>query len=510
FTSGSNNLAPTKAKMTRRLPTFVSNNWLLLGLAILCAGLYLANIGGWLMHDDEGTDFYEIWRLAEGEQPGIDFLAEQQPLYLLSGSFLLTHSRNPVPILRGFAAVQVLAASFVLALVVNRIWGQESAILSLGLLLGCGMLYEQARLFRPDPMMFAWEVGGLAAVLTAVHHKKRWLWSVAGACIGLATLWKLFGIFPVVGLVFFFSYWLIKEKETWREIIICGLYFSLPFLLVAAGGSAILYGRLGFYYGEAFTYHLEANQNSGLLIQSLIVGGGYLLFLVSNAIFIFILPLRFLNRRLQREHGWATAVLLTQLLSPILFLAITRPIHLRYYLFLLPTLAILLAVELQLLLKKMETDAPQAKRFAPLLLALVIATGWVITQPQIANLLRRQEGDTLSLARLVAERTAPDDVVVSDYAGINFFAKRPSIYEATIIAGAQIASGSVTGTLLIERIEETDAQMVLVHVAGGEPTPHQLVNLVDYPQFRAYLESRFQLTTIFERAGQQIEVFERK
>ncbi|MCB9008903.1 MAG: hypothetical protein H6656_16340, partial [Ardenticatenaceae bacterium] len=89
FTSGSNNLAPTKAKMTRRLPTFVSNNWLLLGLTILCAGLYLANIGGWLMHDDEGTDFYEIWRLAEGEQPGIDFLAEQQPLYLLSGSFLL-------------------------------------------------------------------------------------------------------------------------------------------------------------------------------------------------------------------------------------------------------------------------------------------------------------------------------------------------------------------------------------------------------------------------------------
>jgi hypothetical protein len=63
-----------------------------------------------------------------------------------------------------------------------------------------------------------------------------------------------------VGLVFFFIYWLIKEKNDWREIIVSGIYFAIPFLLVAGGVSAILYNRLGFYYGEALTYHLEANQ----------------------------------------------------------------------------------------------------------------------------------------------------------------------------------------------------------------------------------------------------------
>ncbi len=489
---------------------FLANWWLGIGLIILTSGLYLANIDGWLMHDDEGTDFYEVWRLQEGQQPGVDYLAEQQPLYLLSGRFLLEQGDNPAKALRAFAAVQVLIAAFVLALVVNMIWGKNSAILSVGIMLGSGMLYEQARLFRPDPMMFAWEVVGLAAVLTAVHKRNRRLWAAAGACFGTAILWKLFGIFPVVGLVFFFIYWLIKEKHNWQQVIVSGIYFAVPFLLVAGGGSAILYNQLGFYYGEAFTYHLEANQSSGPLNQLFIVAGGYLLFLVSNAIFIFIVPLRFLNRRQARAHTWATAVLTCQLLTPIIFVFITRPIHLRYYLFLLPALAILLAIEVQLLLQKIHTDAPSAKPAIPYMLILIIVVGWLITQPQIPNLLLRQENDTLDLAAWVAQRTEPSDVVVSDYAGINFFARRPSIYEASIIAGAQIDSGSVTGALLIDRIEEAGAQLVLVHVAGGEPTPHQMVNLVDYDRFRNYLEEKFVLNTVFDRAGQQIEVFERK
>lgn len=488
----------------------LKNWWLLLCLMLLSIVLYLANIDGWLMHDDEGTDFYEIWQLQEGQQPGIDYLAEQQPLYLLSGRYLLDQSDNSVKALRIFAAVQVLAAAMILALAVNVIFGKNSAILSAGILLGSGMLYEQARLFRPDPMMLAWEVIGLAAVLTAVRKKNRWLWAAAGACFGMAILWKLFGIFPVVGLVFFFIYWLIKEKHNWQEIIVSGIYFSIPFLVVAGGISAILYSYLGFYYGEAFTYHLEANQSSGLLNQLFVVAGGYLLFLVSNAIFIFILPLRFLNRRQAREHKWATTVLMFQLLTPIIFVFITRPIHLRYYLFLLPTLAIFLAIDVQLLFKKIQVEAPRAIPIIPFILILIITIGWLITQPQIPNLLLRQESDTLDLAAWIAERTEPDDVVVSDYAGINFFAKRPSIYEASIIAGAQIDSGSVTGALLIDRIEETNAQLVLVHVEGGEPTPHQMVHLVDYEQFRDYLEENFVLTTIFDRAGQQIEVFERK
>lgn len=480
------------------------------GLVPLCLVLYLFNLGGWLMHDDEGTDFYEVWQLSEGQQPGTDFLAEQQPLYLLSGRLIMTNSSNPAYALRLFSVLQVFLGALILTITTNKVFGKNNAILSFGILLGCGMLYEQARLFRPDPMMLAWELGGLAAVLWAVDQEKRWLWVVAGACFGTAVLWKLFGVFPVLGLAIFFLYRLVREPQKWREIVSTGIIFAVPFLIVAGGISLLLYNKLGFYYQEAFVYHLEANQNNGFGHQLLIVLGGYLLFLISNAIFIFILPLRFLNRKQPRKSGLPTTILVTQLLTPIFFLLITRPIHLRYYLFLLPTLTLLLAKEGATLIKTLSKEAPQAKPLKPLLLLLIIISGWLITQPNIPDLLQRQETDTLALAELVAQSTNPADIVVSDYASINFFAKRASIYEASIIAGAQIDSGSITGKLLIDRMEQTDAKMVLVHVAGGEPTPHQMVNLADYDQFREYLITNFQLLTIFDRAGQQIEVYERK
>lgn len=496
--------------MAASLTNGFKNSWALWLVFVIFCALYFYNISGWLMHDDEGTDFYEVWQLAEGSQPGVDYLAEQQPLYLQSGRFLMTHSKNDVLALRGFAAGQVLLGALILALVVNKIWGQASAVLSLGLLLGSGLLYEQARLFRPDPMMLAWELVGLAAVLTAVHQKKNWLWAVAGGCFGTAVLWKLFGVFPVVGLIIFFAYWLGKERQRWPQIVRTGLFFAIPFLLVAGGGSLLLYSQLGFYYREAFIYHLQANQTNGIGHQMLIVAGGYLLFLVSNAIFFFILPLRYLNRRQPKGNGLATAVLATQLLTPLIFLLITRPIHLRYYLFLLPTLAVLFAIEAAKMGRTVLQQAPKARPLTPLFILLIVAAGWLMTQPGIPDLLQRQETGTLELAAWVAEQTAPTDVVVSDYAGINYFAKRPSIYEASIIAGAQIDSGAITGALLAERIEEANAKLVLVHVAGGEPTPHQMVNLADYAQFREFLESHFRLVMIFDRAGQQIEVFERR
>jgi hypothetical protein len=61
----------------------------------------------------------------------------------------------------------------------------------------------------------------------------------------------------------------------------------------------------------------------------------------------------------------------------------------------------------------------------------------------------------------------------------------------------------------MKRIEEDNVKMVLVHVDGGEPSRHQLVDLVDYDLFSAYLDQHFDLLTLFDRAGQQIEVYGR-
>ena len=66
----------------------------------------------------------------------------------------------------------------------------------------------------------------------------------------------------------------------------------------------------------------------------------------------------------------------------------------------------------------------------------------------------------------------------------------------------------MTGELLINQMEATQTKLVLVHVAGG--TPHQLIKLIDFDAFQAYLNENFNLITVFEREEQQIEVYERK
>jgi len=80
-------------------------------LVLLAIGLlYLYNIDGWLINDDEGTDLYEIWRIAEGDEPGVDLITEQPPVFLLAGVGLGLLSGFNVAVLRGATALLVLAS----------------------------------------------------------------------------------------------------------------------------------------------------------------------------------------------------------------------------------------------------------------------------------------------------------------------------------------------------------------------------------------------------------------
>ena len=462
------------------------------------------------MHDDEGTDFYEIWQLQQGQEPGVDFMAAQQPLFLLLGKTILDRfGHNPTP-LRLAGAIQVLLGAGVLALVVRKLWGNIVAILTLSLTLGSGMVYEQARLFRPDPMMLAWEMMGLAAVLLAVAQSRRKWWAAAGLCYGVSVLWKPFGLFPVLGLVFYFLYSLVNKPAHWRETIMDGVYFAVPFLLVGLGVSFLLYDRLGFYYGLVFEQHLGLERESSFLFRLGVTSRAYAYFFLVNSIFVFILPLRWLNKAAGRLRHLEFDILLAQLVSPMIFLLMTRPMHLRYFFYLTPVLAILLAWQIQQAFTKISSGQPAFSRFVAVVMLVIISFAALATRPSIPNLLTRRESGTLTLSNLVAAHTRPDEVVLSDYAGINFFARRPSIYEASIIAGGRIGGGIVTTDLLIDRIEADDVALVLVHVAGGEPPPHQLAKLPDYDRFRKYLLQKFELLTVFDRAGQQVEVYERR
>jgi hypothetical protein len=139
---------------------------------------------------------------------------------------------------------------------------------------------------------------------------------------------------------------------------------------------------------------------------------------------------------------------------------------------------------------------------------LIIAI--LTTRPNLSELITKTETDTLALAKYVASNTHPDDLVLSDYAGINFFANRNSIYEASIIAAGRIKGGIITGQLLIDRMEQTPVKMVLIHVEGGRKPPDHLFYLPDYDLFEAYLQQNFELLSEFDRDGQRILVYKRE
>jgi len=490
---------------------------LVLPLVILGFGaLYLFNIDGWLIHDDEGTDFYEVWQLQGGKQPGVDFIAEQQPLFLLAGGAIVNAFGREAAPLRTLAAAQVLLGAFALTLAVNQIWNRPVSILTLGLLLGSSLVYDQARLFRPDPMMFAWELAALSAVLLAVRedgNRRSW-WAAAGVCYGVAFLWKPFALFPIFGLALYFAERLWRDRARWRATLISGLTFSFPFLLVGAGLSFLLHAVLGFYYFEPLQHHVSLGQANASGIQVLKAVSNAVHFLVINPLWIALFPLMWLHR----GRGWfgrlESRLLAWQLVSTVIFLGITRPLYPRYLIYLAPVFAILFAWHLYLALENVVGSPHRVERALILVIPVVIGLHMLtsiqpFSQDNLISLLTRREDSTTELAKYVALESQPQAVVLSDYAAINFHAARPSIYEASIIAGGRISGGIITGDLLVDRIEEDGVELVLLHVRGGDPSPDHMVKLIDYEAFRDHLHENFVLLTTFDREGQQIEVYKR-
>jgi 4-amino-4-deoxy-L-arabinose transferase-like glycosyltransferase len=258
--------------------------WSLLLIAVVA--LYVNNIDGWLLDDDEGTDFYEVWQLDKGRQPGTDFVAEQQPLYLLAGREIMdVFGRSPT-FLRLLATTQVLLGCLVLFYALNRVWNRRVAFVAIGLILTTGLVYQQARLFRPDPMMFGWELAGLGGVILAVHFKERKYWAAAGICYGVALLWKLFSVFPVFGLILYFAHDLWKKRKQPGNVLRNGLTFAVFFSLIGLGITLILYFLMDFYYLEAFNDHLNSGLPTTFLYRASLSFRFYLFFILLNGVYI--------------------------------------------------------------------------------------------------------------------------------------------------------------------------------------------------------------------------------
>ncbi len=475
-------------------------------IMLLAASLYLYNLDGWLVADDEGTDLYEIWRISEGDVPGVDLITEQPPVFLLGGVMLGRLSGFNISVLRGASAAMVLGSGWLIFLIGREIWSSRVGFFGVIFYLLNHLVYEQARLFRPDPWMLAFSVLGLCLFVLAQTRNSKWCLPLSGLAYGVATLCKLFGVLPLGGCVLFLVYRVLTARISASRFLGQAAWLLVPFSLISVGGLLSFYPPGSTYYGVVLGQHWQLGVQRGLLYRP--VKGLVLItvFLGYNLVFLFAIPLL---HRFATSHRIGESVLTWQMPSGLAYLILSRPIYPRYWLYLIPVFSLMLGYLVDRLLREVNLRYDVGKDLLTIVTGvLLVGAGVAQSVPTILRYARRYEEDTLSLASYIASHTELDDIVLADYAALNVYARRPSVPQASIIAGGRVRGGFVTGAELIEEIESRGVVMVVLHVSGGDPGPHHLVDLRDFDEFYAYLHDHFDLVSNFNRAGQVMEIFE--
>ena len=476
------------------------NFWFVtIGVGVLV--LLLVNINGWQLEDDEGTALYAIWRFAEGEKPYIDFASTKAPLYLLIGKYAVQLVGNDLLLLRLFSAFSIAFALGTLAWVIKPVYGSLAAFTFWCWTILTPEIYHLARLFRTDSLMLLFLFLALAALFYFTQNKHRVSLIGSGFFFGAALLCKILTIMPLLGG----GLWLALfawQRRGWQK----GLGDLLTFSI-----SVIGFGGMGYILTEwlapgSISYVLGSPGEYSLPIFLRIAKGivGWLFFLLYNPLILFaVLSLIFFTRKQfekPENQFW-----LAQIIGSAPFFLISGPPYSRYLAYVIPSLIILLLLNI---VSIKERFLKQQYAFPSFALLLIIAIPLFMGFPS-RHLLLNSESDTQELAAWIAAHTGPDDVVVSDYAELNFHAGRRSIPKQGVISNNWARTELVTGELLKTQMEVTEARLVLLHVPGGTQAPDHMFHMVDYDEFRAYLQQKFTLVMVFDRAGQQIEVYQR-
>ncbi|MFQ6059449.1 MAG: ArnT family glycosyltransferase, partial [Anaerolineae bacterium] len=385
----------------------------LIAAALLIWGLlfYLNNIDGWLINDDEGSYLYAAWRISQGELPYRDFLTPQLPVFLYSGALLIKLLGPSVLALRTVSAWLSVLSAGLLYLTARRLFRRELCLIAALAFLMHPDLYLEGRVYRPEPYMLFFGAAGLYAFVEAVFGGRRWLLVVAGLVFGLATLTKLFGFLPLAACVAFLGYQALRGERDWPGVVgdiavlvvpyglvvgsvFAGFYLATPVVSQAVFGHQLMQGRglsRWAVFVKGLKFYVRYVQKYGLLVA-------------------FALPAaaHALVRRDQRRWLFAW-----QVPTALVFLLLSRELWPRHLLYLVPGLSVLFALALEPMLTW--------SRRSYLLLALVagLTIPWFLDNRDIAW---RSETGTWRLADYIAAHTAPDDYVLADYSGLNFYA----------------------------------------------------------------------------------------
>lgn len=463
-------------------------------LIVLVLGvLYLYNLGGWLINDDEGTFLYQVWRVSEGEYPYRDVFTSRWPLFLYTGAgWMRVWGAEIVP-MRVLSVCMTLGTAITLFFMAQQTLPAEAALLSMVLFLLHPDAFRFGRSFQPEPFYVFFSTVGLYLFSKGQTKFKPVFFIGAGLAFAVASLYKLLAVLVVMGCVLFLATLWLRERKSRRQVALGAIFLLLPYVVLFSSVALGFMLAVPSFYESVIGFHLAQGRELTFL-QVALKGIGFLI-----AYFFAYTPFLLLALPAARK-GWAGSrkigLFSWQLPTALAFIFLSRDLFPRLLLYLVPSLSVLFAAILE------PVRLPPRRLLLLWVAVCIILVSWTMTD--VKALLRR-EHDTKAVSIYIQKHTSPNDRVLSDYQEINFYARRPSTYSGAEISQVVIASKQYTGADLIAEIEAQDVKVVLLDISPQ--TGHQLVNLEDYDTFRAYLQDHFTLLDTLPRGEQRLEIY---
>jgi hypothetical protein len=481
----------------------------LLLLIILSLGFayYSHRITKWLAYDDEGGYLYAAWRISLGELPYRDFLTPQLPVFLYPGALVLRIFSYSTLAGRLWATALTLATLALLFVTVRHVWGDLAAFATLPLALVQRELYWAARFFRPEASMLFWGMLGLFLFVLGYSEKRRGALALSGVALGLSMMSKLFGALTMAGVGLFLLAEGVRTRR-WQGVLTSGLSIGLPFVATVGAITGLFSILTPNFLDAVLGHHLR--QGSGTPAIQIVTKGLRLYWQYISIQPVYALLFLFGILVVIREREHLGSLFAWQVLTALSFLLISRGLQGRHLTYLVPSLAVLAGHGISTLYHSVsERRGRWPKRILGAILAaagLVLAL-WPHWERNAFVASWEQREDTKAWVSYIHRHTEPDDVVMSDYPGLNFYARRRTTPVAAGISRGAAKSGQITGAELIEEIEAFNVKMVLLNVAHGS---HQFVMLRDYGAFKHYLQTNFSLAMRRKYDYRLLEVYARE
>jgi len=464
--------------------------WALVLLLVLALGYlyYGERIDTWQAYDDEGGYLYAAWRITLGEAPYRDFLTPQLPGFLYPGALILHLTGYSVRLTRLAMALVTLAAIGLFCDAARRLWGKGAALLMLPLLIVQQDMYWAARFFRPEAFMLFWGALGFWCFVRGYPQRKSWFLALGGVFLAFSMAAKLFGAFYMGGIGLFLLLVWLRERD-WRDLFRSGLWLAVPFGLTLALLTGAFLWVSPEFIADVFGHHVRQGQGTPLLEVVLKALRLYKGFVWAQPLYCLLAALGVVTSlRWGERRGRVIACMLPTALG---FMAMTRGLQERHLTYLVPMLAALAGHGLATVWA-WATSKPGGWRTALSGAALALLVGLSLLPAYRTNdwVCSWEDHSVPRWTEFLQAHTTPEQVVISDYPGLNFFARRPTTPTTAGISRGAALSGQIMGAQLIAEMEQVDTQMVLLNVAQGA---HQFVNLQDYAAFKAYVQTQFHL-----------------